>query len=75
MNIKAILDRFEGDKAVFSSDLGEILIPRLALAKTIHEGSVCYIALRDREAEEKKQEQNAKDLLNELLSDEGNKER
>ncbi|OGD65394.1 hypothetical protein A2215_03625 [Candidatus Berkelbacteria bacterium RIFOXYA2_FULL_43_10] len=61
------LDRFEDRKAVLIGEHFEILIPKKLIPKKLNEGDIVHLTLSSDEAETKKREQSAKDILNELL--------
>ena len=68
MNLTLTIDRFEEDKAVLkTSDNNTIIWPKNKLPTGAREGSILYFKIMaDEEAEKNKQEQ-AKDILNEIL--------
>jgi hypothetical protein len=68
MEIELTVDRIEGDKVVLiSNDQIKFLWPKFKLPKNIKEGDVfCFSILEKKEQEEKKNQQ-AKELLNEIL--------
>lgn len=70
MRIKATLMHFKDDKAVFSTDYGEITLPRKAVPAIYQEGSVGTLSFAQKEHEDEKHQKNARDFLGELLKDE-----
>lgn len=66
--IKVTVDRFEGEIALFKIESKEIHWPKSELPENTHEGDVIVFSLMTNEEAKKKQNQTAKDLLNELLT-------
>lgn len=64
------LDRFEDGKAVLIGEHFEITVPKRIVPKNVKEGDVVHLTLSSDEAETRKREQTAKELLNEILSSE-----
>ncbi len=64
------IDRFEGGKAVLLGEHYEILVPKRLIPKTCHEGDVVHLTISSDEAETKRREKTAKELLNEILQSE-----
>lgn len=62
------LDRFEGEKAVLTSQEAEIIMPKNFMPKSAQEGSSLVLTISTSEAEEKRRTQKAKELLNEILN-------
>lgn len=63
------LDRIEGDMAVLLAENDEeLIINKKMLPKKAHEGEVMVLTIATAEAETKRREQKAKDLLNEILN-------
>jgi hypothetical protein len=63
------LDRIEGDMAVLLTENDEeLVLNRKMLPKEAHEGEVMVLTIATAEAETKRREQRAKDLLNEILN-------
>lgn len=70
-SLKATVDRIEEGKAVISFDNGQILLwPVENLPADTNEGSVVNINLTKSDIEEKDRENLAKDILNEIMSQE-----
>ncbi|MFA6428454.1 MAG: DUF3006 domain-containing protein [Candidatus Buchananbacteria bacterium] len=69
ITITGALDRLEGEQAVIKLDNGQELIwlKKDLPADCTTEGSVIKLTLRSDQTEKKIREQQAKDLLNELL--------
>ena len=68
-NIRMTVDRFEENKAVLSSDNNEeIVVLKRLLPKEAIEGSVLHLTIATDEAETKRRETTAKELLNEILN-------
>lgn len=61
------LDRFEESKAVLVGEHEEVIVPKKLVPKICHEGDIIHLTLSSDEAETKKREQTAKELLNEIL--------
>jgi len=61
------LDRFEDGKAVLVGEYAEVVVPKKLVPKACQEGDVIHMTLSSDEAETKKREQTAKELLNEIL--------
>lgn len=72
--LKITIDRFEGDLAVFKVGSQEVTWPKSELPEKTHEGSVLVFSIMTDEEAERKQNQTAKDLLNELLANEQEQE-
>ena len=67
--IKATIDRFEGDKAVIIFDDGqELIIEKKQLDFQANEGEVIYLTLSLSQEETKNQESKAKEILKEILN-------
>ena len=63
------LDRIEGDMAVLLTESDEeLIINKKMLPKEAQEGDVVVLTIATLEAETKRREQRAKDLLNEILN-------
>ena len=63
------LDRIEGDMAVLLNENDEeLVLNKKMLPKEAHEGDVVVLTISTLEAETKRREQKAKDLLNEILN-------
>lgn len=68
MIIKAILDRFEGDKAVLKTAAGaNIVWPKDKLPAGINEGAALAFDITTDDEFKNKQKKLAKDIINELL--------
>jgi hypothetical protein len=66
---KLELDRIEGEKAVLFDEEGvEIILPVGLLPKGIAEGDDIILTVASDEAEKQKNEQKAKDILNEIFN-------
>ena len=66
--INLTLDRFEENKAVLYSETNdEIILPKKMLPKEAIEGESIVLTLATDEAETKRREGKAKDILNEIL--------
>jgi hypothetical protein len=61
------LDRFEDGNAVLIGEHFEIVIPKKLIPKKLEPGDIVHLTLSSDEAETKKREQKAKDILNEIL--------
>jgi hypothetical protein len=72
--IKVTIDRFEGNLAVFRLNSQELTWPKDELPEKTHEGSVLVFSIMTDKEAEKKQNQTAKDLLNELLANDEEQE-
>ncbi len=67
------LDRFEGSQAVLLGEHFEIEVPKKLVPKGCKEGDILHLTLSSDEAETKKRAQTAKELLNEILGNKGEK--
>ncbi len=68
-SLKVILDRFEGDYAIFFINNGkQILWPKDKLPQGLEEGAVIKIKLYTSQGEEREQRELAKNILNEILN-------
>ena len=63
------LDRFEEGKAVLLGEHYEVIVPKRIVPKQIKEGDVLHLTLSSDEAETRKRELSAKEILNEILGD------
>lgn len=71
LNFELTLDRLEDDKAVLkTSDNETVIWPRSKLPNSAKDGSVYYISVKNLEEKEKNGHELAKDILNEILSEE-----
>lgn len=62
-------DRLEGDKAVLlTEDEEELALPNKMLPKEAEEGDVLILTITTNDAETKRNEKTAKELLNEILN-------
>lgn len=61
------LDRFEDGKAILIGEKEELIIPKKIIPKAIKEGDILHLTISSDEAETKKKEFTAKELLNEIL--------
>ena len=61
------IDRFEGGKAVLIAERFKVIVPKKIVPKDCQEGDVIHLTLASHEAETKKREKRAKEILNELL--------
>lgn len=69
MNIKLTIDRFEEDKAVLKTDDNQTIIwPKDKLPAEAHEGTVVAFNIITDAEEEKSRKEQAKEILNEILS-------
>lgn len=69
MDIKFIIDRFEGDKAVLKSEDGMVVAwPKNKLPDGAREGSVLFFSIQNKEGAEKENKNLAKKILNEILN-------
>jgi len=69
MKIKITIDRFEGEKAVLKTDDNESIIwPRKKLPEGVREGTVIAFNIGSDKEDAAKREQQAKDILNEILN-------
>lgn len=75
--IKGVIDRIEENSVVIRTDFKEIVWPKDKLPIDAREGSVVYLDISTEKEEEKRRDQLAKSLLNEILSgqDEEKKEK
>ncbi|MEI8143274.1 MAG: DUF3006 domain-containing protein [Candidatus Berkelbacteria bacterium] len=64
---EAVLDRFEGDRAVLTVDEEEIILFKKIMPAAAKEGDTLVVSISTREAETKRKTQKAKELLNEIL--------
>lgn len=70
MNIKATVDRFEGNKAVLiTKDKDEIIWPKNKLPENSNEGMVLNINISNDKKNTEKNKELAKEILNEILRD------
>ena len=67
--MQAIIDRFEGEKAVVRTNGQDIIVPRAELPKDIKEGSALFIIFSQSKTEEETRGTLAKTILNEILND------
>jgi len=68
-SLKATLDRFEEDWAIFSINDGkQIIWPKDKLPQGLEEGAVIKIKLYTSQDEEKERRELAKNILNEILN-------
>ncbi len=66
--VRAYIDRIEDDKAILVGEWPNgIIIPLNILPKDSREGEALVLTIATDEAETKRQEKKAKDLLNEIL--------
>jgi len=73
MIIKAIIDRFEEEKAILKTeDNKNIFWPKEKLAGNLKEGSSVIIVITDDKKDEESNKKLAKDILNEILNVEKN---
>ena len=71
MNIKATIDRFEGEKAVLiTKDKNEIIWPKNMLPEETTEGMVLNINISNDKKNTGKNKELAKEILNEILNPE-----
>jgi hypothetical protein len=68
MIIKAVIDRFEGEKAVLiSTQKAEIILPKNLLPENSKEGGSLKLEIHDDKLSEEKNRELAKEILNEIL--------
>ncbi len=67
MKINLSIDRFEGEQAVLLGNGFKVVWPKDKLPKDCHEGSSIVMQIMTDKEEQKKQQELAKDILNELL--------
>ncbi len=66
--VKASIDRFEGDRVVLSADdRAEFVIPRSALPHDMREGARVILTISSENEETDEKENLAKKILNEIL--------
>ncbi len=71
MNIKATIDRFEGEKAVLiTTDKNEIIWPKNKLPEKTTEDMVLNINISNDKKNTEKNKELAKEILNEILNPE-----
>lgn len=70
MKIKAVIDRFEGERAILLTGVEEIAIPwfRSWLPEGIREGDILHITIERDEAATQQAKEEAETLLKELLA-------
>lgn len=69
MNVKLIIDRFEGDKAVLKADDGDSIIwPKDKLPAGAKEGVILNFNVKSDSEAEKEKREIAKEMLNEIMS-------
>ncbi len=69
MNIKLTIDRFEEDKVVLKTDDNQTIIwPKNKLPAEAREGAVITFNIITDAKEEKNKQEQAKEILNEILS-------
>lgn len=66
--MKAVIDRFEDNKAVLRVEGQELIISKTELPKEAKEGSTLFILISEHASEEAAREKMAKTLLNEILN-------
>jgi hypothetical protein len=71
--IKAIIDRFEGDLAVLKLNGAEVLWPKTQLPGGMGEGDLIVFQILTDEESQKEKEQLAKDFINNLLKNDEEK--
>ena len=62
------LDRFENGSAVLIGEQVEIILPKKLIPKSVKEGDIIHLTVSSDEAETKKRQKSAKELLNEILN-------
>jgi len=62
------LDRFEEGTAVLIGEHSEILMPKKLIPKSCKEGDIIHLTISSDEAETKRKQKRAKELLNEILN-------
>lgn len=62
------IDRFEEGKAVLIGEHNEVVVPKKLVPKDCHEGDIVHLTLSSDEAETRKRQGMAKELLNEILN-------
>jgi len=71
MKLNLTIDRIENEKAVLKTDNGETIVwPKTELPAELREGSVLNFTISDSPELEKNKKEMAKNILNELLSEE-----
>ena len=69
MILKFTIDRFEEDKAVLVDENGQSIIwPGDKLPSNLHEGSALIFEINEEAEREKKDRQQAKDIINEIIN-------
>lgn len=61
------LDRFEEGKAVLIGEHFEVVVPKKLIPKKLNPSDIVHLTFSSDEAETRRREQSAKDILNELL--------
>jgi len=67
--MQALVDRFEGDKAVLRIHGQELTVPRAELPKDTTNGISLFFVFSRASSEEEVRTQTAKTILNEILND------
>lgn len=68
MIIKFTIDRFEEDKAVLVADDGAAIVwPKNKLPADVHESSALSFNIQEAAEREKRDQQTAKDIINEII--------
>lgn len=68
MKFKVIIDRIEGEMAVLRHGTKDIVLPIVLFGEDVKEGSAWYLSLSQDFVQAEKNEQLAKDILNEILN-------
>ena len=75
LNLELTIDRIENDKAVLKTKDNETIIwPKSKLPLDAKDGSVFYFLIKNAEEKEQAEHELAKNILNEILSGEEEKE-
>ena len=61
------LDRFENGSTVLIGEHSEVIVPKKLIPKTCNEGDIVHLTISSDEAETKRRQKSAKELLNEIL--------
>ena len=65
------IDRFENGSAVLIGEHSEIIVPKKLIPKSAKEGDIVHLTISSDEAETRRREKSAKELLNEILNSNG----
>ena len=65
------IDRFEAGKVVLIGEHTEVIVPKKLIPKSAKEGDIVHLTISSDEAETRRREKTAKELLNEILNSNG----